>query len=158
MIAEVLQTLAGMVHGGALVAFALLLVFRRAIPNVRDEDVVRVFRAFGAGIGLSLGVLIFASIWRWATTINPGKGLPDAFAVPWDDTLTVARLFAFVALWVSYVALEIWTLEPCRLLDRGDIADRPAYAAATSRVAAHLAVNAALFCVVVVLGVMGARP
>lgn len=158
MIAHVLLTLSGMVHGGALVAFAFLLNFRRAIPHVRDEDVVRVYRAFGAGIGLSLATLIFSAIWLWATEINPGKGLPDAFAVPWDDTVTVARLATFFVLWVSYVALEIWTLEPCRLLDRGEVTDRPAYAAATARVARHLAVNALLFCVVAALGALGARP
>lgn len=158
MIAHVLLTLSGMVHGGALVAFALLLNFRWAIPHVRDEDAVRVYRAFGAGFGLSLAVLIFSAIWLWATELYPGKGLPDAFTIPWDEPLTVARLGLFFALWVSYVLLEIWTLEPCRLLDRGEITDRPAYAAATSRVARHLALNALLFVAIASLSALGARP
>jgi hypothetical protein len=158
MIAAVIQALAGMAHGGGLVVFAILLNARRAMQHVRDEDVVRVYRAWGAGSGLSLGALIFSSAWLYATTVNPGQGLPDAFALPTDDPLTVARVGLFGALWVSYVVLEIWTLDPCRSLDKGDIVDRAAYAAATNRVARHLAFNAALFCVVVALGAMGARP
>ena len=51
MIADVLSVLAAMVHGGPLVAFALLINFRGAIPRVTDEDVIRVYRAFGGGFG-----------------------------------------------------------------------------------------------------------
>ena len=162
MIADVLAAVAGMIHGGGLVAFALLLNFRRAIPHVRDEDLVRVYRAFGAGFGLSLGVLVFSSLWRWgtqATSLAPegGHGFLDTFVTSMDG-LTTARVATFFALWVSYVALEVWTLEPCRLLDRGEVSDRPAYTAATNRVARHLALNAALFVTVVVLGVLGGKP
>ncbi|MFN7146505.1 MAG: hypothetical protein ACK4YP_22210 [Myxococcota bacterium] len=156
--ADLLSTLAGMVHGGALVAFALLLNFRKAIPRVTDEDVIRVYRAFGGGFGLSLGVLIFANIYRWWRDLGADRGMPDAFSIPWDDTLTVARLFTFGAFWVSYVWLEIWTLDPCRLLDGGTISDRPAYTAAVNRVSAHIALNALLFAAVVGMSVAGAKP
>lgn len=155
---DVLSTLAAMIHGGALVAFALLINLRRAIPRVADEDVIRVYRAFGGGLGLSLGVLIFSNIWRWWRDLGADRGLPDAFSIPWDDTLTVARLFTFGAFWVSYVWLEIWTLDPCRLLDSGEIQDRPAYTRAVSLVSAHIALNATLFVAVVVMSVLGARP
>ncbi len=158
MTADLLSTLAAMVHGGALVAFALLINLRRAIPRVRDEDVIRVYRAFGGGFGLSLGVLIFANIWRWWRDLGGDRGLPDAFSIPWDEPLTVARLFTFGAFWVSYVWLEIWTLDPCRLLDGGEIADRPGYTRAVDRVAVHIAINAALFAAVVGMSVWGARP
>jgi hypothetical protein len=158
VIADILATLATTVHGGALIAFAFLLNLRRAIPRVADEDVIRIYRAFGGGFGVSLGVFIFAEVWRWWRDLGAGRGLPDAFSIPWDDTLTVARLLVFGAFWVSYVWLEIWTLDPCRLLDNGDIKDRPAFTTATSRVATHIAINAVLFATVVVLGVAGARP
>lgn len=156
--ADLLSTLAGMVHGGALVAFALLLNFRKGIPRVTDEDVIRVYRAFGGGFGLSLGVLIFANIYRWWRDLGADRGMPDAFSIPWDDTLTVARLLTFGAFWVSYVWLEIWTLDPCRLLDGGTISDRPAYTAAVNRVSTHIAVNALLFLAVVGMSVAGAKP
>lgn len=158
MIAELLSTLSAMVHGGALITFALLINLRHAIPRVTDEDVMRVYRAFGAGFGLSLGVLIFSNIVIWWRDLGGGRGMPDAFSVPWDDTLTVARLFTFGAFWVSYVWLEIWTLDPVRLLDSGDIEDRAAYTRSVNRVATHIAINAVLFVSVVGLSVWGARP
>ena len=158
MIADLLSTFAGLVHGGALVAFALLINFRRAIPRVADEDVIRVYRAFGGGFGLSLGVLIFSNIWIWWRDLGAGRGLPDAFSVPWDDSLTVARLFTFAAFWVSYVWLEIWTLDPLRLLDSGEIKDREKYTRSVEQVALHIAINAALFLAVVGLTVWGAKP
>ncbi len=158
MIADLLSTLAAMVHGGALVAFALLINLRRAIPRVADEDVIRVYRAFGGGFGVSLGVLIFANLWIWWRDLGAERGLPDAFSIPWDDTLTVARLFTFAAFWVSYIWLEIWTLDPLRLLDAGEIKDRAAYTRSVDQVATHIAVNAVLFAVVVGLSVWGARP
>jgi hypothetical protein len=156
--AHLLMVVSGMIHGGGLVAFALLLNFRHAMKYVRDEDVVRVYRGFGAGFGLSLGALVFSSAWLFAQTVNPGKGLPDAFAPPWDDPLTLVRLGTFFALWVSYTVLEVWTLEPCRQLDKGTIADPAAYATATNRVARHLAFNATLFTIAAALGALGAKP
>jgi len=158
VIADLLSTFAALVHGGALVAFALLINFRRAIPRVADEDVIRVYRAFGGGFGLSLGVLIFSNIWIWWRDLGAGRGLPDAFSVPWDDSLTVARLFTFAAFWVSYVWLEIWTLDPLRLLDSGEIKDREKYTRSVEQVALHIAINAALFLAVVALTVWGAKP
>ncbi len=158
MIADLLATLAGTVHGGALIAFALLINLRRAIPRVSDEDVIRVYRAFGGGFGVSLGVYIFANIWRWWRDHGASRGLPDAFSIPWDDSLTVARLALFGAFWLSYVWLEIWTLDPCRMLDSGEIKDRPAYTRAVGAVAVHIAINAALFAAGIALTVLGARP
>ncbi len=158
MIADVLSVLAAMIHGGPLVAFALLINFRGAIPRVTDEDVIRVYRAFGGGFGLSLGVLIFTNIYRWWRDLGADRGMPDAFSLPWDDTYTVARLGVFFAFWVSYIWLEIWTLDPCRLLDDGTIKDRAKYTSSVNAVAVHIAINAVLFSTVVVLSVLGAKP
>lgn len=158
MIADLLAVLAAVVHGGPLIAFALLINLRRAIPRVADEDVIRVYRAFGGGFGLSLGVLIFSNLYRWWRDLGQDRGFPDAFSIPWDDTLTVARLAVFGAFWVSYVWLEVWTLDPCRLLDSGEIKDREKYTRAVGQVAVHIALNATLFVTLIVLTVLGARP
>lgn len=159
---ELAMAFGGLVHGGALVVFALLLAFRRSVPGLAEEHVVRVYRAFGAGIGLSLGVLVLGALVSWPAAVNPGAGLPWAYALRWDSggaVLTSVRALLFLALWVSYVVLEIWTLDPCRSLDRGgEIVDRPAYARATARVTAHLGLNAALFVAIVALGAFGAGP
>lgn len=149
--ARALLALAGTVHGGSLAAFALLLAGRRAIPHVDDVGLVRVYRAWGGGIGLSLGVFWLALALVWPATCNPGADtLLGMYAVPSERALQLALLGVY---WVNYVALEIWTLEPCRLLDRdGVVSDPAAYAATTRRVARHLAVNAVLFNVALLLG------
>lgn len=144
------------VHAGALLCFALLLAFRRRIPHVHDHDLVRVYRSFGAGIGLSLGVLVPCEIYRHCTTLNPGVGLPSALALHFDtpeNTAWSARVITLFALWVSYIVLEVWTNEHTRRLDQnGVVADTVAYASATSAVSRHLSVNAALAAGVVLFG------
>jgi hypothetical protein len=148
------------IHAGALITFAILLNFRQAIPHVRDQDLVRVYRSFGAGIGLSMGVLAPAEIYRHCTTLNPGVSLPDALALDFGSAATAAwslRMLALLALWVSYIWLEVWTNEPTRRLDqKGEVADSSAFSLATTRVARHLAVNAGLAALVVIFGAWAA--
>jgi|Wag4MinimDraft_19_1082662.scaffolds.fasta_scaffold75073_1 hypothetical protein len=144
-----------MLHAGVLLCFALLLVFRRAVPHVRDEDLVRVFRATGAMLGVTLGLVILRFAVLWALVGHPGQGWPDSFGWETDVPFAQARLALLACYWVSYVAFEIWTLEPMRLLDRGEVSDRPAYTAALGRVVPHLCVNAALFGAFAVMGEMG---
>ena len=161
-LAKVLETLGALVYSGPLIAFALLLVFRGRIAHVRDEDVVRVYRAFGPGFGLAMGAMVFGALWRYPRLVNPGAGLPGAFALRWGNSveqLSAIQAILFVVLWVNYIALEIWSLEPCRLLDKdGQVTDRPAYASATARVARHAATNAAIFVAIAILHALGARP
>jgi len=153
-----LNVLAATIHGGALLTFALLIGFRARIPHVRTEDVVRVYRAFGAGIGLSLGVFVPTDLVRHILGQNPGVALPDALALHWDSpsaTLWSARMVLLLVLWVSYVHLEVWTLDPCRTLDKdGRVTDATAYEAAAGRVAGQLALNAALFAAVITTGAL----
>lgn len=156
-----LNTLAGTIHGGALLAFALLVGFRARIPHVRTQDVVRVYRAFGAGIGLSLGVFVPTDIYRHVVALNPGVALPHALGLHWDTaahSYLSARMLALLVLWISYVHLEVWTLDPCRTLDKdGVVTDAAAYEAAASRVSTQLWINALLFASVLVLGALS-RP
>ncbi len=157
-LAELALTLAGTVHGGTLAVFALLLVGRSAVPSVAEADLVRCFRATGATLGLSLGLFILAGAWRYAHAVNPGAGFPDAFAVPIDDPLTIARLVVFGAYWVSYVWLEIFTLEPTRMLDGGLLGDVSRWKPASAAVARHVSINAVLFLTNLLLGTLGAAP
>lgn len=153
MIASLIYTVAGLVYGGALLTFALLLNFRASIPHVRDQDVVRVYRAFGAGFGISLGLTLYAVIWHYPSVVNPAASFPASYTLP-ADPLLLARVLLLGFGWVSYTILEVWTLEKCRQLDKnGVVTDPVAYAAVTGRVARHLALNAALFATVVALGV-----
>ncbi len=156
-----INVLAATVHGGALLIFALLLLFRAHIPHVLTEDVVRVYRSFGAGIGLSLGAFIPTELYLHVVGQNPGVALPASLAVHWDTTehsMLSARLALLFVGWVSYVHLEIWTLDPARTLDKdGSVVDAAAYEATAGRVSRQLAFNAALFTAVIVLGTLAGR-
>jgi hypothetical protein len=155
---HLLNELAALIHGGSLLAFALLLNGRRAIPHVRTVDVVRVYRAFGAGIGLSLGAFVPTDLYRHVHALNPELSLPSSLALRFDapdSTLLSVRMLLLFALWVSYISLEVWSIEPTRKLDQnGIVLNEVAYEAAAGRVARHLALNAALFAGVVLCGAM----
>jgi hypothetical protein len=155
---ELALSLAGTVHGGSLAAFALLLIGRKAIPYVDDIALVRVYRAWGAGIGLSLGLFWLTYATLWPSAHNPGATtLLDRFAIPTDPSTDLGgvQLALLLFYWINYVILEIWTLEPCRLLDRnGTVTDPAAYAATTQRVTLHLAFNAVIFNLALLVGVL----
>ena len=156
---DALLALCSAVHGGTLIMFALLLNFRPLLAPLDTVSLIRAFRATGGTLGTTLGLFLFGVLFRWPFVVNPGAAWPDAYAVPVDDALTLARVVVFFAYWVSYVWLEIWTLDPCRLLDRdGVITDEPAYLACASTSARHLAFNAVLFGAVIVLGALGGAP
>ncbi len=156
--ARVLLAVAGTVHGGSLFAFATLLLFRKRIPHVDEVGLVRVYRAWGGGLGLTLGLYWLALGLTWPGAHNPGATtLLGRFAIPMNPATDLGgvQLGLLFAYWVNYVALEIWTLEPCRLLDRdGVVTDPAAYARTARQVTTHLAVNAALFNAALVVSVL----
>ncbi len=156
---HLLLALAGTVHGGGLVGFALLLAGRRRIPFVDDVALVRVYRAWGGVAGISLGLYWLALALTWPDAHNPGATtLLTRFAVPLDPARDPGgvQLGLLLVYWINYVALEIWTLEPCRLLDKdGVVSDHAAFASTTSKVARHLAMNAALYNGALLVGLLG---
>lgn len=147
----VLSHLATAIHAGTLFSGAALVAMRNRLSPLREADLIRCFRATGAILGVSLGVFLGTEAALWPGRVNPGARGLDMFAVHAD--LDGLRLLVLGAYWVSYVVLEIWTLEPCRLLDRdGELLDPPRYAATAAAVSRHLLLNAALFLTVVALG------
>lgn len=133
------------VYGGALVAFAILLNARRLIADGHAEHVIRVWRAWGPGQGITLGALILIAAVRYYLEMG-------GFSWPLESLgqqLTAAAHATFLVLWASSFHAEIWTLEPCRKHDKdGVIDDRAAYEACASKVARQVAFNALLFLVV----------
>ena len=120
VVGEMAQTL----HIGGLLIFAILLGFRRAIPHLRDEDLVRVFRSWGAGFGLSLGALMATGIARQVMEVGDGGALPGSLGLRFDEPLAMfvsLRSLALFAMWVSYIRLEVWTVQPCRSLDKDGV-------------------------------------
>ncbi len=140
--------LATTLYGGSLMAFALLLAARSRVADGQPQHVVRVWRAWGPGLGLSMGALIlFGVSGYW---LDHG-----AFVWPLDTTpqvLTAVAHGLFLVLWASSFHLEIWTLDPTRKLDvDGQITDPAAYEACTGRVTRQAWLNAALFVAIGVL-------
>lgn len=137
-------------YGGSLIAFAILLAMRHRLAPLTSENVVRTWRAWGVGLGLSMGTLIFTGLAMHYLSVG-------AFTWSTDDLSSQLRLAAdlvFLALWLSSFQLEIWTMEPTRKLDKdGVITDPTAYEACVRRVSLQASVNAALFIVVGALSV-----
>lgn len=141
----ILHWLATTLYGGSLCAFAVLLILRRRLAPLTSEAVVRAWRAWGAGLGLSMGTLILSGLLlRWR--------LHGGFEWPTDtvgDQLRAASSLLFLVLWFSSFHLEIWTLDPCRKLDsKGEITDRVAYERAADQVSRQAVFNGILFLIV----------
>jgi len=154
-LALTLRDLGYLLYGGPLVAFAVLITLGQRIPGLAPEATVRTYRAWGPGLGLALGATILGALGaRW---IQHG-----AFSWSFAGTaaqLDVASWLALLALWVSNIKLEVWTLQPLRTLDPpSGITDPAAYRHATRSLARHLAVHAVLVVAVVVLARAAGSP
>lgn len=142
------------VYGGSLVAFAALLLARRHLAPLDTVAIVRTWRAWGAGLGLSLGALIFSGL----ALHYLDRGAFTWPTVSLQDKLFAAKNLIFLVLWFSSFHLEIWTLDPARKLDGPEgVRDAAAYEACARRVALQAAANAGLFLLVGALGVLAAR-
>ncbi len=139
-----------MLYAGPLVAFAVLICLVPRIPGLSLHAAVRSYRAWGPGLGLSLGACILGGLWgHWQDTGGFQWSI-DTLADRW----AVATHAVFVVAWVSNIVLEIWTLEPLRRLDPdapGPPADSPAYLAAGRHLCRHMAIHAVLLLGVAVL-------
>ncbi len=155
MTLSVLSRLAETVHGGTLAIFAVLLTGARLLPQSSSRDLARLWRAAGATLGPTLGAVVALHAARWAVVLHPGAAWPDAFAGT-DDVVTQARMVLLVCYVVTYTALEIWTNEPLRLLDRPGAppADGAPWDTAVARVRAHLVVNTGVFLAYVAAGTL----
>jgi hypothetical protein len=135
-----------MVYGGSLLAMTILIGCARAgvIPYIRLEDAVRVYRAWGPGLGLSMGAIVFFGLSHHYL----GTG---AFHWPLDAATTPAWVVLFLA-WVSNLRLEVWTLDPLRKLDgEGGVGDTAAYREAAGTLLGHLVAQDLLIFATVVL-------
>lgn len=147
-LALVLRNLGFLLYGGPLMAFTLLIAMASFVTYLRLEDAIRAYRAFGPGLGLSLGASILGMLvayylehgefrWGWSTP---------------EEQLTLAAWLCFFALWVSNLRLEVWTLDPLRKLDQdGTISDMAAYRQHARGLLSHLFLHSALITIVTIL-------
>ncbi len=141
----ILRDLGFVAYGGPLVAFAFLLGVRSQVLALDTVGLVRAFRSLGPVLGLSLGVCLVGGL--SAHALQHG-----GFLWSLDRPGELIAWASFFSLWVSNIRLEIWTLDPLRLLDKdGQITDEAGYAAAVQTLTVHLAVHAALVVITVVL-------
>ena len=147
----ILRDLGFVAYGGPLVAFAFLLGFRSQVLALDTVGLVRAFRSLGPVLGLSLGLCVLGGL--SAHALQHG-----GFSWSLERPGELVAWASFFALWVSNIRLEIWTLDPLRLLDKdGVITDEATYASAVDGLTRHLAVHAALVvCTVVLARLAGA--
>lgn len=149
--ATLLQNLGFLLYAGPMIAFAILVGARRHIPHLRTWDLMRTYRAWGAGFGLSMGATVLGALARYGLQTG---GFSWTFDSP-EATLVSATFLCFFGLWASNIILEIWSLEPLRKLDKeGVIADVDAYEAAAGRFHRHLSLQAVLAVAVGVLATL----
>lgn len=135
VLAELLRDLSFMVYGGSMIAFTALIAGATRLPGLAPTTAVRAYRAWGPGLGISLGLTVLSALaahwlrigaWSWA----PGDGLGWLGLLAW---------LAFFGAWVSNIVLEVWTLEPLRKLDPPEgIRDTTAWNDARVRLEQHL--------------------
>lgn len=131
-----------------MVAFAILVSLGDRLPSLAPWDVVRVYRAWGAGFGLSLGACILGGLsGYWLRTGSFAWGFGTS-----EEALISATFLVFFAMWISNLFLEVWTLEPLRKLDQnGVIKDEAAYRAGASKLSRHMLAQALLAASVAIL-------
>ena len=149
-LALALRDVGFVLYGGPLVAFAVLVGLRAHLVSANGVEIFRAYRAWGPGLGLSLGATVFGGL--GAHYLEHG-----AFAWSLERPAELLGWLTFFAMWVSNIKLEVWTLEPLRKLDRErGLTDEAAFEAATAPVARHLLIHAALVLAVVVLARLAA--
>lgn len=149
-----LHWLGATIYGGSLIAFSLLLAMRSLIVGEQSEGVMRVFKAWGPGLGLSMGALILGGAVMHFRTHG-------AFVWPTGTLahqLILAQHLVFLALWASSFHLEIWTLDPVRKLEGpSGIQDRANYERACASATRQALLNATLFLICGSLGIFAAQ-
>ena len=148
--AHLLQDLGFLLYAGPLVAFSILVWISPKVGGMHLHGAIRSYRAWGPGLGLSLGACILGSVvghYLDHSAFNWNWGSPSAQmeSLVWG---------VFLLAWVSNIKLEVWTLEPLRKLDSDAPSPPPdpqAYQRASRKLSRHMCVHSVLLLTVAVL-------
>jgi len=148
-LAAILHQVGMLLYAGPLLAFALLLPLAARTRSLEPWHLDRVWRAWGPGSGLALGMLILGGVVRYYLVQG---GFQWGLERPFEQVF-LAKHVLFLVLWVEYTYTEIWVAEPLRRLDPGPDApaDQPAYLRARNRLIRHLWVGATCVVAIVIL-------
>jgi hypothetical protein len=148
--AQLLQDLGFLLYAGPMLAFTVLVWHSLRAAGLPTLAAVRTFRAWGPGLGISLGACILGAVLgHW---VDHGA-FTLALSSP-AEQLQAAVYGVFVLAWISNIQLEIWTLEPLRKLDPGtaeDPGDAASYGSAARRLSTHMGVHSLILLTVAVL-------
>ena len=92
----VLQTLGWTLYAGPMIAFSIM--------SYTNKEFYKSFSHFGVGFGLSLTLWIYSTI--AIQYLSHGHFFPELGENLWIP--------AAIAMWISNIKLEIWTLDPIR--------------------------------------------
>lgn len=139
LLALFVRELGFVVYGGSLLAMTAIIIAAGAghVPYLSKENAVRAYRAWGPGLGLSMGAMVLGGLLHHFL-VN------GAFSWPLDAPTTPAWIVFFV-LWVSNLRLEVWTLDPIRKLDGANgVEDNEAFDGAVKTLIGHMVVQTVL--------------
>lgn len=152
-LARAAHDLGMLLYAGPMLAFTILIGLSTRAPRLRQAEIVRTYRAWGAGFGLGMGAWVLGLVVSHYIDMGGFRWPLDTV----DGQLVAARHLVFLVLWAFNVRLEVWTLEPLRRLDgEGGIKDASAYAAAARRLNREQVLQSTLLAAyVVLLGIDG---
>jgi hypothetical protein len=148
--AQLLQDLGFLLYAGPMLAFTVLVWHSLRDAGLPTLAAVRTFRAWGPGLGISLGACILGTVlghWADHGAFTLALSSPAAH-------LQAAVYGVFLLAWISNIQLEVWTLEPLRKLDPTgpeDAGDVASYASAARRLSTHMGVHSLILLTVSVL-------
>ena len=103
----IIRNFTWMLYAGPMIGFCLLLFVTPAHNRVTR---VQTFQAFGPIFGISLGLCIYAAIaHHWIVY--------EHFYMSWEtqkSQIMNAGVLCGLAMWISNIKLEVWTLDPFR--------------------------------------------
>ena len=147
-----LRDLGFLVYGGGIFAFALLSLLSARLGGPSTALILRVYRAFGPGLGLGLGATVLGALTFHYGTVGAFTWGAEAAT---GGAVGFASWLVFFGIWASNIQLEVWTLEPLRKLDpdgSGQATDATRLDKATKSVVRHLGVQAVM--VVLLVGLV----
>lgn len=150
-LALLLRDLGFLVYGGGICVFALMAALSARFGGLTTAQALRAYRSFGPGLGVGLGATIFGALLAHYGTAGAFTWGLDAAT---GGATGLASWLVFLAMWVSNIQLEVWTLDPLRKLDpngSGVATDAAALDRATASAIRHLSVQAAMVVLMVVL-------
>lgn len=147
-LAELLHDLGMLLYAGPFLAFTILFAVRGRLQGLEAWHLGRLWRAWGAGLGLAMGAWVLGLLMRHYLVVG---SFTWGWSTVWEG-MTLAAHLVFFALWVWNVRVEVWSLEPLRKLDpKEGVKDPQAYQAATGRLHRDMIVQGVLLLTYVVL-------